>query len=651
MTDKVTLGGERLGSGQDMKVDLKQYSRSTHDLSYVWRSTMASGTLVPFMSEVALPGDTFDIKLNADMLTHPTVGPLFGTYKYQMDVFQVPIRLYNKKLHNNMLGIGLDMKSVILPKLELTATQQTETTDDPANLQINPSSLLAYLNIRGVGLNDSTNTGVTRKFNGVPFLGYWEIYKNYYANKQEKVGKYLFNVPTEITDNITTVKKGAASLPFTLTAKPTVNTLTITKTTGDNLDLTQYFLQTDIGDIRFSDVGEVRAESPTTATVNVLINTTTELTGIRIAKQSELLPQEIKIQTFDLAQIDEMRRLILSTESEFIINGSYHPGAIIYDSPYYALLKVTDFPPVTPYTQTQQGLALKTYQSDLFNNWLNTADIDQITTQTSIDVSGPITIDQINIANKIYNLLNAISTSGGSYDDWLKAVYNAERIKQAESPIYCGSLIKELIFQEINSTTSTETQEGIKPLGTLAGKGRLSQKHKGGNIVIHVDEPSYIMGIVSLTPRIDYSQGNKWDVNLDTLDDLHKPALDQIGFQELITEQLAWFGTYYENYPGQEGWKTRSAGKQPSWINYMTNVNQIRGNFAIKNNEMFMTLNRDYQQNLAGRDIADVTTYIDPAKFNQTFAETSRDSQNFWAQIAVNLEVRRKISARQIPQL
>ena len=175
MTDKVTLGGERLGSGQDMKVDLKQYSRSTHDLSYVWRSTMASGTLVPFMSEVALPGDTFDIKLNADMLTHPTVGPLFGTYKYQMDVFQVPIRLYNKKLHNNMLGIGLDMKSVILPKLELTATQQTETTDDPANLQINPSSLLAYLNIRGVGLNDSTNTGVTRKFNGVPFLGYWAI--------------------------------------------------------------------------------------------------------------------------------------------------------------------------------------------------------------------------------------------------------------------------------------------------------------------------------------------------------------------------------------------------------------------------------------------------------------------------------------------
>ena len=59
-------------------------------------------------------------------------------------------------------------------------------------------------------------------------------------------------------------------------------------------------------------------------------------------------------------------------------------------------------------------------------------------------------------------------------------------------------------------------------------------------MVIKVDEPSYLIGIVSLTPRMDYSQGNNWDIHLQTMDDLHKPALDQIGFQELITEQMAW---------------------------------------------------------------------------------------------------------------
>ena len=44
---------------------------------------------------------------------------------------------------------------------------------------------------------------------------------------------------------------------------------------------------------------------------------------------------------------------------------------------------------------------------------------------------------------------------------------------------------------------------------------------------------------ITKTPRIDYSQGNNWDVTLDTMDDLHKPSLDEIGFQELITKQIS----------------------------------------------------------------------------------------------------------------
>lgn len=105
---KKTLGGDRLGSGRKMQVELHGYERSSHDLSYLWRSTMSAGTLVPFMSEIGLPGDTWDIDLNSTVLTHPTIGPLFGRYKIQLDVFYTPIRLYNPLLHNNKLGIGMD---------------------------------------------------------------------------------------------------------------------------------------------------------------------------------------------------------------------------------------------------------------------------------------------------------------------------------------------------------------------------------------------------------------------------------------------------------------------------------------------------------------------------------------------------------------
>ena len=180
---KTEIGGDRLGSGNKQEVSLRNYERSSHDLGYIWRSSMSSGTLVPFMSEVALPGDSFDIDLDCDVKTLPTVGPLFGSYKVQLDVFQCPVRLYNGKLHMNMLNIGMDMSQILLPQVELTCAYDENDGD---NGQVNSSSIYSYLNMRGIGR--TTGQYASREFNAVPYLGYWDIYKNYYANKQEERG-------------------------------------------------------------------------------------------------------------------------------------------------------------------------------------------------------------------------------------------------------------------------------------------------------------------------------------------------------------------------------------------------------------------------------------------------------------------------------
>jgi len=296
-----------------------------------------------------------------------------------------------------------------------------------------------------------------------------------------------------------------------------------------------------------------------------------------------------------------------------------------------------------------EGLGLKTYQSDLFNNWVSTEWIDGengINAITSVDTSsGEFTIDTLELSKKVYDMLNRIAVSGGSYDDWLDAVYTHQRTRSVENPMYLGGLSKELAFQEVVSLASAQT-ETEQPLGTLAGRGVLTKKHKGGKVRVRVDEPSYIIGIVSLTPRVDYSQGNKWDTNLKTMDDFHKPGLDQIGFQDLITDQMAWFDTTIT--PGHVV-QYKSAGKQPAWINYMTNVNVVRGNFAEEQEQMWMTLNRRYEKNNNG--IKDLTTYIDPSKFNHVFADTRIDAQNFWTQIGVNITARRKMSAKLMPNL
>ena len=79
------------------------------------------------------------------------------------------------------------------------------------------------------------------------------------------------------------------------------------------------------------------------------------------------------------------------------------------------------------------------------------------------------------------------------------------------------------------------------------------------------------MCISSITPRIDYSQGNDWDTELFTMDDLHKPALDGIGYQDSINGEGAWWADYWNANPNIN---QTSAGKTVAWINYMTNVNR-----------------------------------------------------------------------------
>ena len=182
-----------------MTVDLKTYNRSTHDLSYAWRSSMGVGTLVPCMKILGLPGDTFDIRIDNKVLTHPTVGPLFGSYKLQVDIFTVPFRLYIAALHNNALNVGMDMSKVKIP---IYRVGQKQGTDLPKDLLYSSSCILTYLGNRGQQTRKSTGSSLTvQDFNAVPILGYLDIFKNYYANKQEEYFKFIGADPYIIIDS------------------------------------------------------------------------------------------------------------------------------------------------------------------------------------------------------------------------------------------------------------------------------------------------------------------------------------------------------------------------------------------------------------------------------------------------------------------
>ena len=673
---KVSIGKNTLGGGKKMMTRLNNYNRSTHDLSFVMRTTMAPGVLVPTMKQLVLPGDTFPIETRCHTLTHPTVGPLFGSFKQQNDFFFCPIRLYNAMLHNNALNIGLDMKQVKLPIVRIAAsdldlTKKIKGSNGTLKKMVHPSSLVKALGLSSLEKNSSQHWD----WNAIPILAYFDIFKNYYANKQEKSFYTIAGAQALVTLNSPSSGDGIFFAAFDVSASGTavINQVISNPTTdptviqGDKVGFviknTEVYNLSNIilsGTIEFTPVGEGRVINLTGQSIAELIgsgileeidvkkgynakeqrafafktmNGETATKSIEIAQKFFFFSISGNYLKYDLTSIDDSRESILAAgRTQYICDEPYIKDIFtqVVDS------EDINGRPIPNCAYPMVGLALKTYQSDINTNWVNTEWIDGetgINAITAIDTSeGSFTLDTLNLAKKVYTMLNRIAVSDGSYNAWIQTVYTSGGLNHIETPIYLGGSSLEIEFQEVINNSGTEDQ----PLGTLAGRG-VATNHKGGNIIFKADEPGYIFCITSITPRVDYFQGNEWDMYLESLDDLHKPQLDGIGFQDRLYKHIN------ANTDSSEFDKT--VGKQPAWIEYMTNINKTYGNFALVENEGWMCLNRIYGS------INTYTTYIFPHLYNNIFADTDITSQNFWVQIAFNTKPRRVMSAKVIPNI
>lgn len=657
------IGKNTLGDNNKMSVRLHEYEMSTHNLSYVWRNTQSPGTLVPFMKIPAQKGDTFDIDLTSKIMTHPTVGPCFGSYKMQYFVFSCPIRLYNSWLHNNRNGIGLKMSQIKMPIVRFNSYSQDES--DPShlknNLITNPSSLYAYLGYRG---KKSVSTSYGYSQNALPILMYWDIFKNYFANKQETNAYYINKSSAE---QIITVYTGGQ--PNNI---PINSSTSIAMTAGSSLEIMEYnpnakpnewrrFWESVTLTITKSKGGIVTVKIPEISTAwntkSITINTakwneaveagtTVTLTNLKASKEeANQVFRGLTLKSFPLENIDKARDTILGTAGNTTLNINNLPEPL-----NIAGLRETINGEVVYYKSLKQyGLAIKTYDSDLLQNWINTEWIEGangINEITSVDVSdGSLSLDSLNLAKKVYNMLNRIAVSGGTYRDWLETTYTAGNyLERPETPVFEGGMTQWIEFEEVVSKSATEDQ----PLGDLAGRGRITKQQGSGKIHIKIHEPSYLMGICAITPQIDYSQGEDWDINeIFTMDDWHKPALDGIGYEDSLNYMRAFWD---DTVTAENTIEKKAIGKTVAWINYMTNINRTYGNFASGQPESFMCLNRNYEGESKG-EITDNTTYIDPRKHNEIFADTEINAMNFWVQVGVNMTKRGNISAKQIPTM
>lgn len=649
MTVVRTLGKNTLGDNNKMKVAMRDYDMSTHDISTICRTSLGVGMLVPFCKILCQKGDIININLINKTLSQPTLGPLFGSFKLQHFMFFGGFRLYNSWLHNNRTGIGMKMSDIKLPMM----IAKTNGTATKAETNISTSALYKYL---GWSKSRRTGTGATNgaEKNGVPLLLYLDIFKNFFANTQEKkfymlrgglsrlsIGPNVYKIPTE-----------------NINVYPTAGTSVGSFDESENWQL--YWENVKVlGRKNGSDVITTMADLSTdptskTITIDKVTSIISEIVNVEFDKNI-IKYTKTQLGQYDLKVLDQIRDVILHKKGNETLTISKSNVGEANNGSKELEIFIDDL--INSQENKLGGMLLKTYDSDIFNNWVQTDWIDGaggITEITSIDITaneGKLTMDALNLQQKVYNMLNRIAVSGGTYRDWLETVYTAGKyLDRPETPVFIGGMTQYIEFDEVISKSAAETAYGNQPLGDIAAIGRGGKPLNNGHIHYQCEEPGYIMGLMAITPMVDYSQGNDFDLNLQTIDDLHKPALDGIGYQDLIQEQMVGETSVYEEGGRIHNIKHLAANKTVAWIDYMTNYNRTFGDFATGEALDFMVLNRRYEVS-DKNTIEDLTTYIDPQKYIEIFADTSIDSQNFWVQTVVQATRRGNYSAKQIPFL
>lgn len=216
---------------------LPKFKYSNFNLSRQNCFTASPGPGYPVLVERLYNGDRCSLQVYGQMLTAPLLSPFFGRFRQRIAFFFIPDRLYTQPMDQNQY-IGLDLDAVAFPYFKPPHDEQDSSTVPGAQAvaAIAPSSLLDMIGIfSGTAfVNPSASSGdmpKTKDKNATPVVGYYDIFRNFYANTQEQ-SFYIVG------------RSGEVSSGVFVDNTPQYIKLNLTSSDGKNLDqLINYFVK------------------------------------------------------------------------------------------------------------------------------------------------------------------------------------------------------------------------------------------------------------------------------------------------------------------------------------------------------------------------------------------------------------------------
>lgn len=523
-----------------------------HDLSHYLRTSMAPGLGYPICCIPCNAGDYHQLEFKHLMNTQAILNPLYGSYRLQICVFFAGVSLYVPKLWRNgsMAQTNSGTLDVNFPTINPDANSPMYKVDE--------SSLAAFLGM-GFGSGAYSTGGSALTVNLIPYLMYYDIFRHYYANRQELIFPAMLGAWNSATR-------------------------------------VSFFSMSDLDSLYGN------------------------------------LPWE---------------------------GGSMDVSTALKNTPIYFLFKKrTSANTSTPaLTSPLGGLWQACYMPDRMNVILNDAFFRKnVSTVTVSTVGDSFQVDQLVTAKKLWNSRNNDVITNGTFKDWIRVHFGVTPKIMDDMPTFCGATSSDILFEDIRATTSAKIGDADQYLGDKGSSALGYGDSRRFNI--EVDRPGYIMAIATLVPRVDYYQFTERYVRHTKLSDMFRPEFNGIGYQDVLISDLnTEFPDGFqagEIIDGASDPFAQSVGKQPAWIEYMTAVNKIRGTFCTTEKSWVLArdMRADRNPDAATGPVENTnySAYIDPADWNQPFADQSPTAQNFYAQFYIRHRVRSTVLKRLRPK-
>lgn len=190
------------------------------------------GTLIPTNVTRVIAGDDFSFQPGVGVQALPIVAPFLGNVCVKKEYFFIPDRIYNIERQLNFQGVTDSPNTVFKPSMappipfDIGNPSGDSIAFSVGNLQTDfPEGSLAY--IVGPGsladyMGEAPGSVVTGVIDLTPYIGYIDIFYNYYLNQQYDL------VPTSLAG---TVADSSLEYPYYLSVSELENYLRTIKTT------------------------------------------------------------------------------------------------------------------------------------------------------------------------------------------------------------------------------------------------------------------------------------------------------------------------------------------------------------------------------------------------------------------------------------